>query len=203
MDYRRLTDADLVDFSKNVALQLSGHEVTGLENLLQDTLAATLTPLNTTFETTIESSVTQIAVKESTVASKLDLRDNIIERLAVVRNYLVAAETPKSSYEICGFTFPRSRSSVVAADPTDLSAQGFERVNSLVWSGNNKPGSVVYEIWRLHGDTAVWTLHATTKKQSFTDAPVTPGQVYNYKVRAVAATNASNFSNVAVVYGSI
>ena len=53
MDYRRLTDADLVDFSKNVALQLTGHEVVGLDNLLQDDLALLFTPLNPSFETAV------------------------------------------------------------------------------------------------------------------------------------------------------
>jgi hypothetical protein len=41
---------------------------------------------------------------------------------------------------------------------------------------------------------------ATTEKQRY---PRTPGEYYNYNVRAVAASNASEFSNVAVVYGSI
>jgi hypothetical protein len=203
MDYRKLTDADLVDFSKNVALQLTGHEVVGLDNLLQDDLALLFTPLNASFETSIESGVTKTAQKESAIAEKQSMRDLIIERLAMVRNYLVAAETPKSAYEICGFTFPKTPGAVVANDPTELSGEGTSNgVNSLRWKGNNKPGNVVYEIWRLHGDTAPWTLHATTKKQFHQDTPVTPGQVYNYKVRAVAATNVSNYSNVAVIYGA-
>jgi fibronectin type 3 domain-containing protein len=93
---------------------------------------------------------------------------------------------------------------IVAAEPSDLAAEGrSDGANYLTWTSNNKYGTVVYEIWRLHGDTAPWALHATTKKQSFTDTPVTPGQVYNYKVRAVAATNQSNYSNTAVVYGTL
>ena len=61
---------------------------------------------------------------------------------------------------------------------------------------------MTYEIWRMHGDTAPWGIIATTRRQAYTDTPVTPGQYYAYKVRAVAATNQSNFSNVAVVYGA-
>lgn len=53
----------------------------------------------------------------------------------------------------------------------------------------------------MNGDTAPYGIIATLKKQSYLNTPVTPGEYYNYKVRAVAATNYSAFSNVAVVYG--
>lgn len=61
---------------------------------------------------------------------------------------------------------------------------------------------MIYELWRLNGDTVPYGIIATLKKQSYLDIRVTPGEYYNYKVRAVAATNVSPFSNVAVVYGS-
>ena len=57
-------------------------------------------------------------------------------------------------------------------------------------------------MWRLNGDTAPWGIIGTTRRQLYIDTPVVPGEYYNYKVRAVAATNVSDFSNVAVVYGS-
>jgi hypothetical protein len=59
-----------------------------------------------------------------------------------------------------------------------------------------------YEIWRRHGDEGPWGIIATTRKQAFADTPVTPGQYYEYKVRAVAAKSTSNYSNSAVVYGA-
>jgi fibronectin type 3 domain-containing protein len=204
MDYRRLSDADLVDFSKNVEQQLTDHNVDGIDNTLADTLAATLTGLNAPFETSIEQSVQQTAEKQSVVAGKQATRDDLLAKLATVRNYLVAAESPKKAYEVCGFNFPKDRSAVVAADPTDLAASGTSNgVNRLVWNGNNKTGSVIYEIWRLQGDTEPFRLLGTTRKQVYIDTPVTPGSYYNYKVRAVAARSVSNFSNVAVVYGAI
>lgn len=89
-----------------------------------------------------------------------------------------------------------------AQNPTNLSVFGYSNgINRGKFSGNNKRGRVVYEIWRRQGDTGGWLLHATTKKQSFTDTPVTPGQYYEYRVRAVAAKSVSHFSNPAVVYG--
>jgi len=204
MDYRRLTDADLVDFAKNVEQQLIGHNVDGIDNALADSLAATLTTLNPPFETVIESSVTQTASKQSVIADKQGMRDELMAKLATVRNYLVAAESPKKAYEVCGFTFPRTRSTVIAYDPSDLAGEGRSNgVNYLKWNGNNKTGSVVYEIWRRYGDGLPFQLHGTTKKQTYQDYPVQPGGEYTYKVRAVAATNTSNFSNTALIYGAL
>ncbi|MEQ1922683.1 MAG: hypothetical protein ABL952_09255, partial [Pyrinomonadaceae bacterium] len=92
----------------------------------------------------------------------------------------------------------------IAQDPTNLSAFGYSNgVNTLRFDGNNKPGRVVYELWRRHGDTVDWYLHMTTRRQRLIDTPVSPGQYYMYKVRAVGARSVSNFSNVAVVYGAV
>lgn len=48
-----------------------------------------------------------------------------------------------------------------------------------------------------------WLLHATTRRQSFADTPVVPGQFYEYRVRAVGSRSVSNFSYSAVVYGML
>jgi len=167
-------------------------------------LAAAIGTLPATLATqTAESTIAEDERKAS-VSSKNDTRFQLIALMSQVRDALKAGLAPKKEYDLCGFDYRKDAATVIASDPTELSGEGRSNgVNYLRWTGNNKNGTVVYELWRLHGDTAPWTLHATTKKQSFTDAPVTPGQVYNYKVRAVAATNASNYSNVAVIYGSI
>lgn len=202
MDFRRLNDAELVDFTKNLVDQLSAHEVTSLDNTLADALAAGIAPVNTAFESSIEESVQRIAVKESGIADKQTRRFDLETRIAAVRNYLSAVTGPKKDYEICGFDFPKSASPVVANDPTELSGAGTSNgVNRLSFKGNNKPSSVVYEIWRREGDEGPWGIIAATKKQVYTDTPVTPGQYYEYKVRAVASKSTSNFSNSAVVYG--
>lgn len=204
MDFRRLSDADLVDAAKNVEQQLIAHNVDGIDNTLADALAATLTALNPPFETVIENSVVQTAEKQSVIADKQTMRDELLAKLATVRNYLVAAESPKKAYEVCGFTFPKVRSTVVANDPSDLAGEGRSNgVNYLKWNGNNRTGTVVYEIWRRYGDGLPFVLHGTTRKQVYQDSPVQPGGEYTYKVRAVAATNTSNFSNTALIYGSL
>jgi len=203
MDYRKLNDADLVDFSKNVKTSLTGGLVVGLDAHIAADLATALDPVNTSYESSIEMGVQRTAVKQTAIADKQILRDDVLVRLAKVRNYLVAAECPKTAFEACGFTYPKTGAKVIASDPTNLTATGASNgVNQIRFSGNNRPGSVVYEIWRRQGDEGGWGIIITTKRQLAKDTPVTPGQYYEYKVRAVAARSVSNFSNSAVVYGA-
>jgi hypothetical protein len=204
MNFRLISENDLADFAANVATLLAGTDLPSIDPAVRTDLATAIGTLPTTLATqTAESAIAEDERKAS-VSSKNDTRFQLIALMSQVRDALKAGLAPKKQYDLCGFDYRKEAATVIASDPTDLSGEGRSNgVNYLRWSGNNKTGTVVYELWRLHGDTAPWTLHATTKKQSFTDAPVTPGQVYNYKVRAVAATNASNFSNVAVIYGSI
>ncbi|MBK6748687.1 MAG: hypothetical protein IPG67_01375 [Acidobacteria bacterium] len=203
MDYRKLSDADLVDFSKNVGLSLRDRLVTGLDQTIADELATALEPVNTSFETSIESGVQRTAVKQTAIAEKQLMRDDLLVRLAKVRNYLVASECPRTAYEICGFTFPKPPTTIQAEAPSDLVAAGTSNgVNRLRFLGNNKTGTVIYEMWRRAGDDGQWGVLGMTKKQGYIDTPVLPGQFYEYKVRAVAATNTSHFSNRAVIYGA-
>lgn len=206
MEYRKLSDADLVGFAKNVEDQLTAHAVDGLTGPEADALAAELTALNTPYGVAVDASIGKTAEKESATAAKRALRDEVIFKLSSVRNHLLAAESPKKAYDICGFNFPQPPSTIIANDPTELSGQGFSNgVNRLVWKGNNKPGNVVYEVWRRYSDsdTIPYVIIGTTRRQVFVDTPVVPGEYYRYKVRAVAATNTSNFSNIAVVYGML
>ncbi len=84
--------------------------------------------------------------------------------------------------------------------PTGLTAKGLPgAVNQIAFGGEG--GDVSFEIWRRHGDTVDWYLHATTKEPNFDDSPVKPGQYYEYKVRAVRGDAVSEFTPSAVVYG--
>ena len=204
MDYRNLSDADLADFAKNVEDQLSTHSVSGLDNILADDLALALTPLITSFPASIEAAVQNTAVKQALVADKQSIRDDVTIRLSTVRNYLIAASAPRKSFERCGFTYPSPGSLVTANAPTELAAVGTSNgVNTITFSGNNRSGRVVYEIWRRQGDEGPWGIIAAIRRQVYEDTPVTPGQYYEYKARAVAARTVSNFSNSAVVYGAV
>jgi hypothetical protein len=67
------------------------------------------------------------------------------------------------------------------------------------FEGNNKSGSVLYEIHRQTGKDGPWVLHMAVKVPSFVDEDVAFGVYYGYRVRAKASKNVSMFSNVAVV----
>ena len=83
--------------------------------------------------------------------------------------------------------------------PTGLTAKGLpQRTNHVEFDPS---GGTSFEIWRRHGDTVDWYLHATTNDPSYEDADVKPGQYYEYKVRAVRDGAVSEFSGSVVVYG--
>jgi hypothetical protein len=84
--------------------------------------------------------------------------------------------------------------------PGRVSAKGLSgAVNRIEFSGGDDTS---YEIWRRHGDTVDWYLHATTSDTNFADSDVKPGQYYEYKVRTVRGDSVSDFSPSAVAYGA-
>ncbi len=85
--------------------------------------------------------------------------------------------------------------------PTDLSAKAGDSLIRLEFRCEGSGGELDYEIWRRHGDTVDWYLHATILECGFDDSPVEPGQYYEYKVRAVRGDAVSEFTPSAVVYG--
>jgi hypothetical protein len=86
--------------------------------------------------------------------------------------------------------------------PSGLAALAVsEGINKIDFTGADGSGEIVYEVWRRHGDTVEWYLHATATDHQFEDADVKPGQYYEYKIRAVRGESVSEFSKSAVVYG--
>ncbi len=203
MNFRTLSENDLSDFAANVATLLGGTQITAIDTNVRADLVTAIgaKPANLADQTAAAAGLE--GTRKAAVSTKNMTRAEIIALMSQVRDALKAGLASKTQYDLCGFNYPVISSDIyVAQDPSGLSAFGFSNgVNKIRFSGNNKRGSVVYEVWRRHGDTAPWALHSTTKKQSFTDTPVMPGQYYEYKVRAAAAKSISNFSNSAVVYG--
>jgi hypothetical protein len=86
--------------------------------------------------------------------------------------------------------------------PSGLAAAAVsEGVNKIDFTSGDAAGDAAYEVWRRHGDTVDWYLHATTSDPSFQDTDVKPGQYYEYKIRTVKGESQSEFSESAVVYG--
>ena len=202
MNFRVLPGSELADFAANVAMLLSGPELASIDERVREGLKTAIGALPTTLRDQAAAAAVAEGERKAAVSSRDSTRKQIRALMTQVRDALKAGLAPKKEYDLCGFDFSTERGTYVAQDPTDLSAFGYSNgVNKLRFSGNNRNGQVVYEIWRRHGDTAGWGIHATSKKQTFTDTGITPGQYYEYRVRAVAAKSVSQFSNPAVVYG--
>ena len=84
--------------------------------------------------------------------------------------------------------------------PAQLQATAQPSLNRIEFSGTDGHDGL-YEIWRRHGDTVDWYLHASVPDPVFEDSAVMPGQYYEYKIRAVRGDEHSEFSESAVVYG--
>jgi hypothetical protein len=204
MNFRILGDNDLSDFAANVYDQLRGAEITAIDPNVRNELVAAIGVLPGTLAMQTADAAVAEDSRKAAFSARNDTKFQLQALMSQVRDALKAGLAPKKQYDLCGFDYAKDRSIIIAQAPTNLVATGTSNgVNRLTFNGNNRTGTVVYEIWRLHGDTVPFSIIATTKKQLYTDTPVTPGEYYNYKVRAVAASNASEFSNVAVVYGSI
>ena len=203
MNFRKLSENDLSDFAANVNTLLGGSELSAIDAHVREDLVTAIGILPPTLSTQTAAAGVAEGERKAAVSARNATRAQIRALMGRVRDALKAGIAPKNHYDLCGFDFPATPSTYEAQDPTNLSATGFSNgINKIRFFGNNKPGQVVYEIWRRRGDTVDAGLHAMTKKQSFTDMGVTPGQYYEYKVRAVAAKSVSHFSNSAVVYGA-
>lgn len=203
MNFRRLSDNDLADFAENVKTLLSGTEISAIDTVTRASLVTAISTLPEDLDQLVLMAMTAEGERKAVVSTKNTARESLISIMAQVRNALVAGLAKKEQFDLCGFDYrEKAQGTYAAQDPTELSAFGYSNgVNTLKFKGNNRSGSVVYEIWRREGETGTWAVLSTAKKQSFTDTPVVPGQLYEYKVRATAARSVSNFSNSAVIYG--
>lgn len=205
MRIHSLSDGVLADMGKNIQVKLEAHEVGCFNTALADDLAAAIGEVNNAFEAVIEESVAIETAKRAVFQSKRDKRALEIERINTVLRYLKSVKADKKYYDMLGLPYRKPASAIVAAAPTGLAATGRSNgMNNLVWTGNNRYASVVYQVWYRHSSTADWGLLNTTKKQRLTHTSVVPGQFCEYKVCAQASSGAvSVWSNTAVVYGGV
>ena len=203
MKYQELTPEQLAQFAENVATLLGGTELSAIDAGVRTDLLTQLGTLPATLASQDSDAFVQSAQTKAAFAARnvtADLTETVMKN---VRDFLIAGNAPKEQFDLCAFDAPvTTRTTIIAQVPTTLGVLGYSNhTNKGQFTGNNKPSSVVYEVFRREGDEGPWLLRLQTRKQTFTDENVTPGQYYEYKVRAVAAKNVSDFSNSAVVYG--
>lgn len=200
MDFRKLPDADLVDFAQNVVAKVPDMVGTAIPA----PLVAAASTESGSLSDAIQASLAGFTTSTALTALKNQDRADLIDKLSQIKATLRANLNPDSDFELLGFgKLDREPSLINAQSPTNLVATGDStNRNYLRWKGNNRSGSVNYIIEYTAGDTMQWTFLAATKSQKFTHDGVTPGQVYQYRVKAQSAKTESAYSNTAVVYGS-
>jgi hypothetical protein len=204
-NYRKLTRADLVAFIINMATQIANGKVSGLLAAQNTALSDALTDIAAELsaaDTNIVS--TRAAAQEATALGQLktkEAQDKCGDVVATLKSVNATAD----EYEALGLDAPDTiRTPVVPNAPTTLAAtnpgSGFIQ---LKWKGNNPGHRVTFAIYVKIGDTAPWTLLATSTSRSFLHEGVDAGQYYEYRVRAEAGrNNYSMWSNNAVAYGT-
>jgi hypothetical protein len=199
----KLTPVALAQFGANLVTLLGGTELSSIDASLRTALIAEIGTKPAELMAQDAAIETLKAQLSAAYATREATFDGLAGNCKQVRDTLKAVIAPRDQYELAGFDAPDMiKTTYVAQTPSGLSVVGFSNgVNKGKFKGNNKSASVVYEIWRRQRDSGDWGIITITKHGKFTDNAVTPGLFYEYKVRAQAAKNTSEWSNTAVVYG--
>jgi hypothetical protein len=204
MNPRDLNRAALVDFTTNAATGVASGKVTGFLAAQNTAISDALTDANAVLEAANLAAVEARSASKEATQIAVNASDEVLQQLSDLKFGMRSVESPPQDYDAIGFDPPSDvRNIVMPQTPTDLAATGFSNhTNVLNWVGNNAGGSVTYAIECKIGDTAPYVLVGLATKQSFKHIDVTPGQFYQYHVRAQAARGlVSDWSNEAVVYG--
>jgi hypothetical protein len=204
MSIRDLSDNDLADVATRVAGLLAGTELSAIDSHVRAELITAFGTLPADLAAQTAAAADQDSGKIAAVSVKNSTRFAVLSLFGRVRDALKSGLAPKEQFDLCDLEYPGTprAKQYIAQDPTKMTVVGFSNgINKGTFQGNNPSNRVTYEIWRREGDSGAWHQHALTKRQSFTDKGITPGQYYEYRVRAVAAQTESNFSNSAAVYG--
>lgn len=157
MNFRAINENELANFAENVNELLAGTELSAIDVAVRTDLATLIGTLPATLaEQTAEVAVIE-GERKGAVSARNVTRGQLWLILARVRDALKSGAAPKKQYDLCGFDYPASRSIYDAQDLTNLSAFGYSNgVNTVRFRGNNKPGQVIYEMWRRHGIRIVY-----------------------------------------------
>lgn len=209
MNWRALNAAGLADFAENIATLLGGSDLSAIDSNVRTDLLTLIGTMPADLSSAAANQIVQSGQSKAATETTVDIKKTLSTVIAQVRNQLVASGAPAEQYSLCGFDVPVGEATGVPRSipsgpntPSGLAAAGYSNGTIVLgFDGQNPNTNVRYEIWRLHGDTEPYGLHAVVTRQKFTDFGCVPGELYQYKVCAVTSQGTSPFSNVAVVYG--
>ena len=202
MNPRQLSRPEVVDFARNAIKALEDGKITGLSPAEAAELAATLSAATDKLATSDQKVVaTRSAYREATEDASVDKAD-VIGILTGLKFRMRGTGAGPDEYKAAGFDPPAGTKRVDPETPGNLSATGYANgVNRLKYRGNNPAGAMIYTVQARTSLTTEWAIIGSTHKQSFKHEPVSPGQFYQYRVRADATNGrTSDWSNETVVY---
>ncbi len=202
MNPRSLSRPAVVDFARNAAKALADGKITGISPAEAAEMAATLTTATDKLAASDEKvDSTRSAYHEATEEASVD-EAGVVNILTGLKFKMRGVHSTADEYKAAGFDPPARSKRVDPETPTNLSATGYSNgVNRLKYRGNNPAGTVIYTIQARPSLTDEWAIIGSTHKQSFKHTPVSPGQFYQYRVRADASIGrTSAWSNETVVY---
>lgn len=204
MNPNKMTRPELVDFTTNAATGVADGKVTGFLAEQNTAFSDALTDANAVLAAANLNCVEAKTAYSASCGIAQNAADEVKGILQNLKDAMKGVNSPGVDYSEIGFDPPiEVPTPVIPSTPTELAATGFSNgTNRLTFVGNNVPGSVTYSIEAIIGDTAPYVLVGTTQAQKWTHEGVTPGEFYQYRVRAQAARGVvSEWSNTAVVYG--
>ena len=204
MDPRKLSRADLVDFATNAAQAVADGRVPGFLAAQNTSISEALTDATAELAAADTDQVTKRTASLDATEVAGQKQDVVLTLLSELRLAMRSVRTPSNVYDAVGLTPPsETRTVVVPNTPEHLTAESFgHTVNLLTFIGNNPSGSVTYTVEAKIGDTAGYVMIGTTSNQKFRHTGVTPGEFYQYHVRAQSGRGlVSEWSNEAVAYG--
>lgn len=204
MNPNKLTRGDLIGWAANCATQVANGIVDGFLAAQNTAFSDALTDANAELAAAETTAIETLADYQGAVHVAQTKRDDVVLIAQNIKDAMRGVNAPGEDYVTLGYDMPVFvRQSIIPLQPTELSAFGYSNgTNKLSWATANVPGTVTFAIEAIIGDTAEYVLVGTTQQQKWDHLGVTPGQFYQYHVRAQAARNVvSEWSNTAVVYG--
>ena len=203
MDPNKLTRADLVEFSRNMAAMIAEGKVTGLLPQQVTSIAQAISDASEFLDTAQQKQVAAIAAAHEATAIAQHARVVLLQLIQGAKFSMRGLRSASNEYDALGLDPPvKGRTPVKPQRPLQLSVTGTSNgVAELRYKGNNNPGRVTYQIWARIGGTGPFHIIGFSRRQRFKHTGAKPGIPILYRVRAQAARDQfSAWSNEATIY---